>query len=645
MATLPSSSEASTATDAAARFLRGAPGAWVEHSAVPAPPSAPEEPAGCLLLDEQLDLTGSEAKVYRRTVHMAHSEAGVEQISELQIQFNPAFETLTLHWVRLRRGGAEFDALEDADIELLRHERDLYARVYRGDYLAVVQVRGVRAGDQIDCAYTVLGQNPVYGGGCDFTVRHSFTSPIGRRLCRVLHSPSRPVEIHARGPAVPFEERALPDGVRERRADRVDWPAAEFDYWPPSDAPAQVGVWTITHFRAWAEVAEWAAQLYPPDADAAVDPLVQELRTQPDPVLAAIALVQERLRYVAANYGEGGYRPRALQRILERGYGDCKDKSYLLCALLRGLGCRADPALVDSGFPLAPLTAAPSPSAFDHVIVRAEIGGEVQWIDATATAQRGPLAARWRPHDMAALTARPGVGALERLPGLPPEAFGESSRMRIDLRAGPGEPAFLEEHSEAKGRDAEAMRRKLLSLGRAGLQKSLLELASEQHGAAVYEAFEVEDDEAANVLHIRSRLRLSDPWRPGPGGRQEFREVLCYATQLLPPIASNNRRLPLRVVEHPLHHRHTVEVLLPPGRAPLDLPAPVSRSNAAFSFSAWAQQRRNVLEAGMEVRTLAPAIPAEGMLGALRDQAALQEARTLALKFRPRLLQRLLRRG
>lgn len=634
MATLPASSEASSTADAAARFLRGVAGAWVEHSAVPAAPAVPEEPASCLLLDEQLDLTGPQAQIYRRTVHLAHSEAGVEQISELQIQFNPAYETLTLHWVRLRRAGKELDALEDADIELMRHERDLYARVYRGDYLAVIQVRGVQPGDELDCAHTISGQNPVYGeGGCDFIVRHTFPSRIERRLCRVLRGPERPVEIHVRGPEIAWTDIAHPDGVREQRAERAAAPATAFEFWAPSDAPAQVGVWTVTHFRSWGQVAAWSAGLYAEEDAEAIAPLLHTLRAAPDPVLAAIAHVQERLRYVAANYGEGGYRPRPLRRILARGYGDCKDKSHLLCALLRGLGFRADPALVDSGFPLAPLSAAPSPSAFDHVIVRAEIAGGPQWIDATANAQRGLLAARWRPHDTAALTARAGVEALEVLPPLPPAAFGESSHTIIDLRAGPGGPAFLEEDSLAIGRDAEAMRRKLLAQGRAGLQKSLLESASEQHGEAAYERFEIEDDEAENRLRIRSRLRLSDPWRPAPQGRAEFREALCYATQLLPSIASNNRKLPLRVLEHPLRHRHTVEALLAPGLLARALPADVSRRNAAFAFSRTQVVRGRTLKASFEVETLAPAVAAEAMLGALRDQAALQEARSLTLTF------------
>jgi len=637
-----------TLQDATARFMRGPAPNWVEQPALPAPPAQPDAPTTCLLLDEQFDLRGAPAQRYVRLAHAAHNDSGVEHLSELHILFNPAYETLTLHWVRLVREGETLDALQDADVELMRHERDMYARVYRGDYLVLVQVRGVRPGDVLDYAYTITGQNPVYGGGFDFGVRHAFPQPVTQRLCRVLRDPSGPVEIHERGPQTAHRELPLEGGGLERRLEQRDVAAAQFEYWVPSDAPPQAGSWTFTTFRDWAHVAAWSASLYafPPAEDPALAGLLAELRQAPDPALAAIAYVQERLRYVAANYGEGGYRPRALEVIVGRGYGDCKDKCYLLCALLRGLGLRAEVALVDSAAPLGPLVAAPSPAAFDHVIVRLEQNdGAVHWIDATATAQRGPLAKRWRPHSMAALVARAGVDGLELLAPLPEGVFGDRSQAMLDLRAGPGRPVLSSDVSISLGRDAENLRRRLKALGLQGLQKQFLEAASESHGAAEYELFEVEDEEAENRLTIRSRIRYADPWREAPGGVREFRDVLCYATQLLPQIPMNGRRLPVRLLEHPLHHRHAVSVLLPKGLRPLDLRGAAARRNEAFAFERTERYTApDRLDVVVDTRTLGPHLPAERALQALRDQTALQDGHVLSLRFgRRRLLGGLIR--
>lgn len=628
-----------TLQDAASRFQRGAAPNWVEQAELPSAPSSPDAPTTCLLLDEQFDFRGSTVRRYHRRVHAAHNDSGVEFLSEIQLLFNPAFEELTLHWVRLLRNDLWLDALQDADVELMRHERDMYARVYRGDYMVLVQVRGVQPGDVLDYAYSISGQNPVYGGGFDFGARHTFPLPIARRLCRVLHDEARPLEIHTRGPELPFSEQPVEGGGRERRLDLQNLPAAEFEYWAPSDAPHQAGHWTLSTFRDWAQVAAWAADLYTlPALDAASARILAEVSQAADPVLAAIAYVQDRLRYVATNYGEGGYRPRALELIAGRGYGDCKDKSFLLCALLRGLGLRADVALVDSAAPLAPLLAAPTPAAFDHVIVRLELAnGDVHWIDATANAQRGPLELRWRPHAMAALIARAGVRDLEVLPALPESVYGDFSNSLLDLRAGPGGPVFCDDENISIGRDAETLRRRIKGLGLQGLQKQYLEAASESHGQAEHERFEVQDDEVANRVMVRSRTRFADPWREAPGGVREFRDVLCYATQLLPQAPMNGRRLPLRLLDHPLHHRHAVSVLLPRGRKPMDLRGGAARRNEAFAFERTERfTAPDRLEVVVDTRTLAPHLPAEQALQALRDQTALQEGHVLSLRFGPR---------
>ena len=67
-----------------------------------------------------------------------------------------------------------------------------------------------------------------------------------------------------------------------------------------------------------------------------------------------------------------GVRPHSCPVVLERGYGDCKDKAVVLIALLRTLGIDAWPALVNTDWHDGIGTWLPSPGAFNHVIVVAE---------------------------------------------------------------------------------------------------------------------------------------------------------------------------------------------------------------------------------------------------------------------------------
>ena len=81
----------------------------------------------------------------------------------------------------------------------------------------------------------------------------------------------------------------------------------------------------------------------------------------------------------------GGYVPRSLSTIVETGFGDCKDLSVSLAAILRALGFQAEVALVyrDAVRHSSHEFKLPSASAFNHAIVRAKINNQVFWLDAT----------------------------------------------------------------------------------------------------------------------------------------------------------------------------------------------------------------------------------------------------------------------
>jgi hypothetical protein len=235
---------------------------------------------------------------------------------------------------------------------------------------------------------------------------------------------------------------------------------------------------------------------------------------------------------------------------------------------------------------------------------------------------------------MAALPIRRDAQAPVMIPPLPGALLGDRSDGIIDLRAGVGRPVLLEGDSAAVGIDAENLRRDIAYNGVVGLQQIFEDAHSQEHGETAYELFEVKDDEENNTISIKSRLRLIDPWRKGPNGGASFRSTLCYATNLLPTVPMNGRKLPLSLLAHPLHHVHNETVLLPRGKRPQGLKSERIRcANAAFECVRSQALSGDKLRVEVETRTLAPYLPAEEALGALRDQTALQESHILQLRF------------
>lgn len=111
--------------------------------------------------------------------------------------------------------------------------------------------------------------------------------------------------------------------------------------------------------------------------------LIQDKTTEYEKIKALYEYVQS-MRYVFIALGDGAYVPSTPSEVLQREYGDCKDKSMILLALLESAGIEAHPVLVltkhrgymDPDFPSW---------NFNHVIVKAvDSEGKVYWLDGTA---------------------------------------------------------------------------------------------------------------------------------------------------------------------------------------------------------------------------------------------------------------------
>ena len=170
---------------------------------------------------------------------------------------------------------------------------------------------------------------------------------------------------------------------------------------PPRGAPHRfndLAEMEVTQFASWAEVSSLMDPLYAKasGAGARTSPLQDEIAkiaaatTDPKQRAAmALHLVQDKTRYVFLGMDFGGYVPAQADRTWARRFGDCKGKTALLLALLHGLGIQAQPALVATGLGDGLDERLPMMNVFDHVMVRAEIGGKAYWLDGTREGDRG----------------------------------------------------------------------------------------------------------------------------------------------------------------------------------------------------------------------------------------------------------------
>lgn len=153
--------------------------------------------------------------------------------------------------------------------------------------------------------------------------------------------------------------------------------------------------------RSWAEVARrygelWERQLAGADlAEAARAALGEGKPDRAEAVRRVMAWVHQNVRYTGLELGEAALVPAPPAETLKRRYGDCKDLSLLVTALLRAAGLDARLALVRLDWhELSPEV--PGISQFDHAVVRVEGTPPSGSTRPTRTRRPASCRRRWR---------------------------------------------------------------------------------------------------------------------------------------------------------------------------------------------------------------------------------------------------------
>jgi hypothetical protein len=368
------------------------------------------------------------------------------QLGNFAIVWNPAAGAPTVHAVRVHRDGEVIDVLDNAAFEILRREDQLEAAVLDGKLTAVLRIPDLRVGDELEVGWTVNSNDPTLGATVAGMLLLAPDPPPGR--IRLGLSWDEGQESHL---------QMTPDlaAVAERSARAV---TLHFDnppmLAPPNDAPPRYRwqrILEYSDYPDWAAVSRRFAPLYERASTLAPDsPLKAEAgriaAAHSDPLArakAALRLVQQQVRYVFVGLNGGNLTPATAEETWARRYGDCKGKTALLLALLAELGIEAEPVLAsnvgaDDGLD----ERLPSPLLFDHVLVRARIGGAYYWLDGTLPPVAEPSSAPVMPYRWTLpLTA---VGSsIQRLEWRPAERPDEVALYEIDARAGFDQPARI----------------------------------------------------------------------------------------------------------------------------------------------------------------------------------------------------------
>lgn len=140
------------------------------------------------------------------------------------------------------------------------------------------------------------------------------------------------------------------------------------------------------------EIVKLLQRSLPKEWKAAIEK-IKFLSDGPEKLIAVHHFIHQRFRYWGDwRESSQGIIPRTLDRIINSGYGDCKDLSLLGIKILRDLGFSAYPALVQRSSPGPNNKIYEIPiNYFNHMIVYAEKNGKEYWLDFTNPNYFGPI--------------------------------------------------------------------------------------------------------------------------------------------------------------------------------------------------------------------------------------------------------------
>jgi transglutaminase-like putative cysteine protease len=349
------------------------------------------------VLDTQTRVDGPRTVSYTQQQLVPLDNAVIREVSEFPVDFNPAYQKLALHHIRVVRDGKVIDKAKDVRIDVLRREQNLERRILDGLKTALIVIPNVLAGDTVDIAFSIEGRNPIFEEQFAELEHVVWAYPVGTRRI-VIDAPSSMVlkQQSIGGRAQLIESQVGNRRLLQLTSERIEVPNLE------ANTPPWVKIYPSIHissYASWKDVHSWATKLFAPTPnDPQVVKLASDIRQRglkpADEVAHALSLAQEEVRYLSVSLGESSHRPKAPSKTWEERLGDCKDKVLLLNSVLKVLGYDAQAVLVSVRRHRAMLNYFATHAEFDHVISRVKVNDQYYLLDPTIMSQGRGLDSR-----------------------------------------------------------------------------------------------------------------------------------------------------------------------------------------------------------------------------------------------------------
>jgi len=601
--------------------------AWVQTTKIPDAGTVKDGPAVLpLLFSQHVRVEPGRISVHSDIAMKFLTPEGLAA-GTIIVQWRPDKDDINVNRLVVVRDGKEIDLLKAGKkFELLRREANLEQATLDGQITAVMQPDDLRVGDTIILSMTLTSADPVMGRHAEYVSAIANDASAKSLRLRVDWPTGLPLKHR-------FYELPEPKMSREGNWQSVEWQMAEpAMFVPPKGAPTRFQLGRrveFTDFANWKELSD----LFRPIFDAAsVVPAIGSLRDEVEKIRrssndpkaqasAALALVEDKVRYVNIVMGQGNYVPANAVDTWQRRYGDCKAKTALLIAILREVGINAEPVLVSSVAGDGMADRLPTITQFDHVIVRARIANRDFWLDATRSgdADIGLLAT---PSFGWGLPLVANADLVRIQPGPISEPHTDTT-IAIDASEGADKPAPTRMERIFRGDSAIIFNAVMAGVPANGRDKGLRDYWKEQYSDfTVSSATGAFDRSRAEYRLIAEGTMKLDLYRgryevdvPTPGFKPDFARE-----------SGKFQKAPFAVL-HPNYTRSVQTIIVPDDVAQLGLSddEPIDRTLAGRRYQRTISKKGNLFRIETSARSLLPEISYVDALAAEQELRKLDD--------------------
>lgn len=471
--------------------LAGDPQEILKQVQALAPPM--DEEADVLLMEHRVRLeTDGRRTITRRVVFRPLSRSVAESWGHVQCPWAPWYQLRPSILARVITPDGKAHMLDPksiAESPLGSDDR----RIYSDRRLLRAPLPAIQVGAVVEEVFEMRDERPFFPAGTVTEVEVTLSTPVRAWRLVIEHPADFPAVISVQG--IELKESREQAGNLVRRVYAAENLPADKDavqYLPPEVIRKPRVL--ISGRSTWSEVAKaYAAivdgQIGGAEVAARVKSLLDGGETRQEAAAKLVAGLRRDVRYTSLAFGESAIVPATCQQTLSRRYGDCKDQSALLAAMLRAAGHEAYVALVHIGDASDVPAEHPALNHFNHAIVYVP-GEPPLWIDPTVSHCRVGTIPVQEQGKLVLVCAAPTT-ELVRIPRAPSSANRTAERIEIIL--GDGEPGRGVRTWEYTGEEELRLRAAYAKVPRAQIEKQWGEYVEKSYDGAKLQQLQLSD--------------------------------------------------------------------------------------------------------------------------------------------------------